>query len=401
MRPLVLPANRATAPRSWTPGALGTLCAVLALHVALIAWVVAGLFPESPYNAVDDTNLRQVGTLAAGVLIAAAFGARRHPVAGVALCVVAVAMALLLPVAVLTTVWIMADAWLVGSAALRAVAREGGEVDPALCMLAGLAIVVGLLAATAAMPVHYAGAYAAVLTLPLALAPGRLAPLAARLARTGGDDAWTPAERAWLGILGAVVVLHVFIAAKPEVGYDAQAMHLQFARMLSVHHAWKFDVERYAWAVMPLGADWTFALAYALGGEACARALNLTFGLLCAWLLYKLVRTAAPRLPALVSVALFASAPLAFLVTGSLFSETLWCSFLLGTLLAALAWARTRAPADLAALLLCAAGALQCKAISLLWLAPLAIGLLVLTRGAGLRLPTWRLRAWAVLACVI
>jgi hypothetical protein len=376
----VLPANRAPGARTWTPGALAALCAVLAVHVGLIVWVVAGLFPESRYNAVDETNLRQIVTLAAGLLVGVAFGARRHPVAGTALCVFAVALALLLPAAVLTTAWILFDAWLIGSVALRAAARDAAEADPALCVLAGLAIVIGLVAAAATLPVHYAGVYAAVLALPLGLLPIRLTALTTRLARVADDPAWTPAERLWLGVLASVVVLHVFIVAKPEVGYDAQTMHLQFARMLATHHAWTFDIERYAWAVMPLGADWTFALGYVLGGEACARALNLAFGVLGGWLLYKLVRSAAPRLPALVSVALFASAPLAFLVTGSLFSETLWCSFVLGTLVAALGWVRTRAPAELAAVLLCAAGALQCKAISFLWLAPLALGLAAYAR---------------------
>jgi len=132
-----------------------------------------------------------------------------------------------------------------------------------------------------------------------------------------------------------------------------------------------------------------------------ARALNLAFGLLCGWLLYGLVRSAAPRLPALASVALFASAPLAFLVTGSLFSETLWCAFLLGTLMAALGWMRSRAPSAFAALLLCAAGALQCKAISLLWLAPLALGLALYARDGLSRIRSRRLSIVLFVAAVI
>jgi hypothetical protein len=262
-------------------------------------------------------------------------------------------------------------------------------------------MLIALLTATAAMRVHYAGAYAAILVLPLALAPTHWRALASGLARVEADGAWSASERVWLGLVATVVVLHVFIAAKPEVGYDAQTMHLQFAETLAAHHAWHFDVQRYAWAVMPLGADWTFALGYMLAGEACARALNLAFGLLCGWLLYRLARSAAPRLPALASVALFASAPLAFLVTGSLFSETLWCAFLLGTLLAALAWMRSRAPGTFAALLLCAAGAMQCKAISLLWLAPLALGLALYARDGVARMRSRRLAIVLFVAALI
>ena len=95
----------ASSARTWTPGALATLCLLLGVHVALIAWVVAGLFPESPYNAVDETNLRQVGTLAAGLLVVVALAARRSPVAAVALVVLAVALALLTPTPVHNTTW--------------------------------------------------------------------------------------------------------------------------------------------------------------------------------------------------------------------------------------------------------------------------------------------------------
>ena len=102
---------------------------------------------------------------------------------------------------------------------------------------------------------------------------------------------------------------------------------------------------------MPLGADWMFAVGVRAGRRSLRTAPQPGVGVLAGWLLLRLVRLAAPRLPALASVAVFASAPLAFLVTGSLFSETLWCAFLLGTLLAALAWLRSRAPADLAALM--------------------------------------------------
>jgi hypothetical protein len=85
--------------------------------------------------------------------------------------------------------------------------------------------------------------------------------------------------------------------------------------------------------------------------------------------------------------ALFASAPLAFLVTGSLFSEALLCAFLLGTLVAWQAWSTARSPDALVALAWCAAGALQCKATAILWVVPLAAGLLIV-HGRGLMTAT-------------
>jgi hypothetical protein len=92
---------------------------------------------------------------------------------------------------------------------------------------------------------------------------------------------------------------------------------------------------------------------------------------------------------------------MAFLVTGLLYSETLWCAFVLGTLVAALDWMKTRSPATLCALCLLAAGALQAKAISILWLVPLGGALLFASRGSVLRLHGTRARLVAATALLI
>jgi hypothetical protein len=70
-----------------------------------------------------------------------------------------------------------------------------------------------------------------------------------------------------------------------------------------------------------------------------------------------------------------------------------------GTLTAAVAWLRTRSAVALAALYLTAAGALQAKAISLLWLAPLGAWLVIAARGAALRWPMWPM--WPLRLAVI
>ena len=70
---------------------------------------------------------------------------------------------------------------------------------------------------------------------------------------------------------------------------------------------------------------------------------------------------------------LFASTPLAFLETGTLYVENLWLAFLLGTLLLALDYLRTPSNRALIALAFLAAGAMQCKVIGVIWLAPLLL----------------------------
>ena len=377
-------------PRPWPRSALVVLGLLLVAHVGLIAWGVSRLFPENPYNPVDVVKLRQVSTSALLVLGIVVLLERRRPARAVALAVLIVASALFLPGTVLTVGWLLADAWLIGDALLRRLrqaAPDDWKPDVGLAMLAGLALIVGAMSLCGAFRIHYQAVYAILLAVPVLFALPALPQYVSRASAALREPATTSlAERAWLALLGVVLVLHLFTAARPEVGFDAHTMHLQFARLIAATHAWHYDVARYAWAAMPLGADWMFAAAYLLGGEPGVRLLNAAFGVLVGYLLYRLARRAAPRLASLVSVTLFASAPLAFLVTGLLYSETLWCAFVIGTLLAALQWMETRSQTALCAIWLLAAGALQSKAISILWLVPLALVLIVTTRGAVLYL---------------
>jgi hypothetical protein len=371
---------------AWPRRALLALALLVAAHVALAVFAIARQPPDSPYNPVDTTALRQLGFAALAVMLALAVGAGRRPALAIATSLVAAACALLSPGAVLSAGALMLAAWLLGDLVLaRAVDASDGTAD--LALPCGLAIVVALLAATGTLAIHDRLVYAAVLVAIVGARFDRAIELLARLgARLRATRAATGIERAWMALLGVVAFLHLVVVAKPEVGYDAMTMHLQFARLVAERHAWDPDVGRYAWSVMPLGADWLFAVGYVLGGEACARLVNFAAAALAGRLLFRLVARSAPGAwPALAVVTLCASAPLAFLTTGSLFSEALLCAFLLGTLVALRAWSETRAPGALSALAWCAAGALQTKAVAILWVVPLAAGVLVAWRADVLR----------------
>jgi 4-amino-4-deoxy-L-arabinose transferase-like glycosyltransferase len=101
---------------------------------------------------------------------------------------------------------------------------------------------------------------------------------------------------------------------------------------VALTHYWAFDVTKHLWAVMPLGADWCFTLAYMLGGEAAARLLNLSLFLCITALVLTIIRKWLPPTPALLIVAAFAATPLVQLVTGSLLAENLWALLCLGAL---------------------------------------------------------------------
>jgi len=327
---------------------------------------------------------------------------RRHAKQLLALAGPVVATALLTPAVVLTVGFITLSAFVLGEALLLGNGSRRSEETPRLpatiCILAGLSVWIGLMAATASMKIHYAAVYAIAALVPLFVFPRRTV---AALRRAGsiliepGEPSRTT-ERAWLTLLLTLLVLHLMVVAKPEVGYDAGTMHLQFGLLLAKQHRWSFEVSRYVWAVMPLGADWTFAGAYMLGGEAAARLANVVFAAIAGCLVYDLVCRHAGREPALAVVCLIASMPLAFLITASLLVEPLWISFLLGTLLLTLDYIRKPSPGTLGAIAVLAGGAMQCKALTFFWLVPL----LVATAFAFWRERGWRgvgFRAWMLI----
>ena len=159
---------------------------------------------------------------------------------------------------------------------LRRDDNTSAALPASVTTLIGLCAWIGVMSITASMKFHCAPVYVAALLVPLGIwwrqALSVLNSLRQTLVRPAATTRGT--ERAWITLLLTLLVLHLFIVAKPEVGYDANAMHLQFARLFAEYHRWRFDVTRYAWAVMPLGADYAFGAAYILGGEKAARLLN-------------------------------------------------------------------------------------------------------------------------------
>ncbi len=359
----------------WPRATAGVLVALLAAHAALVAIAIARGTP-------GPVDLSRYAVIAAG---AAAFGLLSlrwpHRTASAALAgCVAVAAVVVGPAAAAVVALMLANAAVVG-AAFIAWASRLRPVDIlaqglAMPTLAGMALWLGLMSATAGARVHVPVVYGAMLILPLVAWPGSLVAIAERARRWHDAGRWTADERWWIVALAVIATVHVFVVAKPEIGYDASTMHLQFAEMMAKDRRWAHDVTRYAWAVMPLGADHAFAAAYLLGGEAAARLFNLAAGAIACTLLCQLGCRVGTRGASLAVVALFASAPLAFVESGSLFSEPLWLAFLLATLLAALDPADVPDDApNLVVLALAAAGAMQAKVIGVLWLGPLAVGL--------------------------
>ncbi len=367
------PGATAPFPRAYLPW----LVLLLAVHAGILAVAVSdALAAPAPYY-------RPEGYLRAGLIALVVFGAAvalrgRYTRAIAWNGGILVASALLTPAVVLVVGLQLLNAYVIGHRVLARTDLPGataGVPHVAIAILIGACVGIGLISIAAPFRVHSGPVYASVLILPLIFwwrtSAAALRAAGRTLVRRGSPT--SASERSWTVLLMTIVTLHLFIVAKPEVGYDAMAMHLQLPLLMADAQRWSFDVTRYVWAVMPLGSDWAYTVAYLMGGEGAARFLNFCFAGLACLLVFELIRLYARRDIALASVCLFASSPFAFLETGTLYVENLWLAFLLGTLLQALAYLRTPANRTLIGLAFLAAGAMQCKVIGVIWLVPLLL----------------------------
>ncbi|MDR1967095.1 MAG: glycosyltransferase family 39 protein [Burkholderiaceae bacterium] len=353
---------------------LAWLVILVVVHAAIAVWALTRV-AQTPVYYVPGGFLVVAGVTLAGfgaVLAWRGACARAVACSGALL----VACALFTPAVTFVVALLLLNAFVLGDRIQAAVGTRMTDEPPlhfALATLVGMGVWMAVITMTASLKIHFPALYAVVLIVPLLSLPRTtqkaLGAIGRLLVQPG--PAMTAIERAWVVLLVTLVVVHLFVAAKPEVGYDALAVHLRVPLLMADAHRWSFDVTRYLWAVMPLGADFAFSSAFLLGGEGAARLLNLAFAILAGLLLYALIRRRARRDVALASVCLFASAPIAYLETSTLLVENLWLAFLLGTLLASFDYLAHRSPRALCALALLAAGVMQTKVIGVIWIVPL------------------------------
>jgi len=119
---------------------------------------------------------------------------------------------------------------------------------------------------TVRLPVNYRWMYAIVLALPIAAnfadiwrtVPSIVgAPAAVEL------RSWS--ERASAAFLAFILLTHWFAMLKPEASADGVSMHLAIPANIAANHFMTFEPSRIVWAVMPMGADFTYAIVYLMG----------------------------------------------------------------------------------------------------------------------------------------
>jgi putative flippase GtrA len=248
------------------------------------------------------------------------------------------------PMTVLTVLLFLFSCAVTGALLLR---REEAPdaVSRLLELLLGVAVWMAVVWVAVHFRVNYAGTYLAAFCVPLAIRPrltrSRLADCA-RLFR----PVVLPGRAAYAALALAVFPLlcHFLVMAKPDNGSDAGGVHLVLPLWVAFQHYCAFDFHSYTWTMMPLGADWCFTAVVVPGGEWAAHLLNFGFVAVLTGLIYVVSRRYLPPVWALLLAGLFASSPLAQLVTGSLFSENAWAAILFGAVLAVERFHTTGAP---------------------------------------------------------
>lgn len=385
----------------------GALVVALLVHAGVLAVWLSELLQRPDATVLPGAEFRPVIVRASALALLALLVFRRAPRRTASVLAFAAACALVGVGPAATVALMTLSAHVLGTALLdwggggAGRAASGPPLPAAVRILTGSCVWLGLIGATIALPIHDGALYVIFAGAPLALFPAttRMS-VANATAWLAADDRWSLPERLCLALGVVIAIMHLIVVAKPEVGYDAIAMHLQFAELVGHHHRWDFDVTRYAWAVMPMGADYAYLAAYLVDGEVAARLLNVVFGLLLCALIYEIVRMQASRLIALASVCLLASTPLWLLESSTLFVEYAWTAFLVAALASTLRFIARREAAYFAAGALCCAGAMACKVIGVFWVVPLAVALVY--RLAQARPPARaRLAVVALLAVVI
>ncbi len=213
--------------------------------------------------------------------------------------------------------------------------KNADSLETQICaILLGAGVYIFLMTFLARLPVNYPAVWGIVLAVPVAIdwrgVRIRLAEWAGALRR----PALRPWERAAWALLIFILVAHWLVVLTPEDGYDALAVHLAVPMNIAAHHRMTYQPERFLWAVIPMGADWTYSIVYLFGGEYAARLLNFGMLLAAVGLLYRAMRRWVSPAAASLLAASFAATPMVQLATGSLFVENLVAALVLGILTA-------------------------------------------------------------------
>jgi hypothetical protein len=346
-----------------------------AIVVCIVGAVRSGIFHQSIWDPIGQQRflLYTACFAAAAVLIFVVRRAALLPCFAGGVLLYAAALTGVPPV--LALIFFALACYGIGLAVLHALRVAGRErLRPfwldVLALVAGAAIwgfVVSFLAFTRW---NWAWVHGLLLAVP-AIAAGRSIWIRGRAAlRDRRLDGSTAADYWAMALLLYVLGAHFLMSLKPEVSADGIAIHLTVPMHIATHHFWHFDVSQISWAVMPMTAEWCYTTLYLLGGEFAAKLLPFVFLSVSCMLILLLCRRVASRPAALLLAAVYAATPVVQLTTGSMFTDTLCVTFLLGAALLIVHWTEWRDAAALPLSGILLGAAVATKLVALTFVAP-------------------------------
>ncbi len=273
--------------------------------------------------------------------------AARFGIPGIVLAALAAAALIFGPGATGVLVLTLVTALAIGILLSRLL-RLKPPADPALGIVTGFAVMVGILQIIMHVPVNWSPVYLIATSVAIVATRADLMAYADRLRPVSV----VPANR--LAHLPGAILFGALLAASaygtgPETGYDALSNHLVVISWVGWHGFFHFDPTLFDRSLMPRGAGWLFTWCHVLGGEPAVRLMNVA----CLWLSVAVVtsfatspqqRDLAP--PALTTLGLvtFVTTPVVVAVTSLLYEEPVTTLFVTAALVHLLrSW---REPAD-------------------------------------------------------
>jgi hypothetical protein len=145
-----------------------------------------------------------------------------------------------------------------------------------------------------------------------------------RLRAIGTDVHWDPIDVACKALVLFEVLFLAVNAAIPERYYDPLAMHFLIPTQILTFGHWTYT-PRLSFSFFPIGADYLFSYAMAMGGEMAVKLINLMAVLLASALMHDIVRQIYGRRLAWLGVTLFLGIPVTLIETTALFVENTLC----------------------------------------------------------------------------
>lgn len=327
---------------AWKRGVLaialaGSLAACV--HGLTHGGVATGLWQDPVASAIGAALL--VAAIAAALVFARWRGAGTGMVLVVAGAAVAAAIAGVGAAAAVGLV--LASGFCIGRRLLPSDSGlEGDRLRVIVSIALGMAVLSLAVTVLSFLPVNNPATYLALLVLPIAIGWRGNREALGGLARFFHASA--PRAGGWVLLLDVATAfalgLRLLAALYPEIGTDALAMHLVIADRLADEGRFHYDVTRSIWAVMPMAVDWMFALVHMLGGEPAARLLNFVADAMLVLMVRNAASGTRDAFAGAAAAAVYATTPLVFLETASLFVENFWALWSCAALLVALAAAR-------------------------------------------------------------